>query len=174
VTLRGMAGRLYESTFSGNGSTGAYGAWNFSAHPVDAVVINRAPARRARPLRPQGARANPPPPPTRARPVGTNDRPAPPALQWQGVYASFVERAAALYGAPAPAFFLAFGPMTAEYEPMVRNVTATLAAAGARAFALDLTLPHALTGCFGHPSAADNVEIAAKARPQIAAALGWA
>jgi hypothetical protein len=30
-----------------------------------------------------------------------------------------------------------------------------------------------MTGCYGHPSLADNVEIAAKARPQIAAVLGW-
>ena len=76
--------------------------------------------------------------------------------------------------APAPAFFLAFGPMRDEYEPFVRNISVTLTAAGVRAFPLDLTLPHAMTGCFGHPSAADNVEIAAKARPQVAAAMGWA
>ena len=54
------------------------------------------------------------------------------------------------------------------------NISAVLTTAGIRAFPLDLTLPHARTGCFGHPSAADNVEIAAKARPQIAAAMGWA
>jgi hypothetical protein len=145
VTLGGMAGALYESTFSGLGPGGAYGTWNFSSNRVDAVVIN----------------------------LGTNDRPAPPAEKWQAAYASFVQRAVVLYGAPAPAFFLAFGPMTDEYEPFVKNVTGVLAAAGIRAFPLDLTLPHALTGCFGHPSAADNVEIAAKARPQIAAAMGW-
>ena len=106
--------------------------------------------------------------------LGTNDHPAPPALSWQAAYVAFVQRAGALYGAPAPAFFLAFGPMTTEYEAIVVNVTATLVAAGVRAHALDLTLPHPLTGCFGHPSAADNVEIAAHARPQIAAAMGWA
>jgi hypothetical protein len=145
VTLGGMAGNLYESTFSANGTTGAYNAWNFSAHPVDAVVIN----------------------------LGTNDRPAPPATGWQARYAAFVQRAAALY-APVPAFFLAFGPMSVEYEPFVRNITAALSAGGLRAYPLDLSLPHPLTGCFGHPSAADNVEIAAKARPQIAAAMGWA
>jgi len=47
-------------------------------------------------------------------------------------------------------------------------------AGGLRAAVLDLTLPHAMTGCYGHPSAADNVEIAAKAKPQIEAVMGWA
>jgi len=146
VTLTGMAGRLYESTFSALGPGDAYGAWDFAAHRVDAVVVN----------------------------LGTNDNPAAPALKWQADYVAFVQRSIALYGAPAPAFFLAFGPMRDGYEPFVRNVSATLTAAGVRAFPLDLTLPHAMTGCFGHPSAADNVEIAAKARPQVAAAMGWA
>lgn len=145
VTLSGMAGRLYESTFSASGPAGAYGAWNFSAHRVDAVVIN----------------------------LGTNDQPAPPATRWQTEYVAFVQRAIALYGPPSPSFFLAYGPMRDSYEPFVRNVSATLTAAGVRAFPLNLTLPHPLTGCFGHPSAADNVEIAASARPQIAAAMGW-
>lgn len=146
VTLGGMAGRLYESTFSALGPGDAYGAWNFTQHRVEAVVVN----------------------------LGTNDRPAPPALAWQARYAAFVQRAVALYGAPAPTFFLAFGPMTDEYQPFVHNISAVLTAAGIRAFPLNLSLPHALTGCFGHPSAADNVEIAAQARPQIAAAMGWA
>ena len=146
VTLTGMAGRLYESTFSALGPGDAYGAWNFSAHRVDAVVIN----------------------------LGTNDRPSPPALVWQAKYVAFVQRAIALYGAPAPTFFLGFGPMSDAYAPFAQNVSATLSAAGVRAFPLNLTLPHALTGCFGHPSAADNIEIAAKARPQIAAVMGWA
>jgi hypothetical protein len=145
TTLTGMAGNLYESTFSGRGPGAAYGVYNFSSNPVDAVIIN----------------------------LGTNDNPSPPALKWQAEYAAFVQRAIALYGAPAPAFFLAFGPMRDGYEGLVRNISATLTAEGVRAFPLDLTLPHAMTGCFGHPSAADNVEIAAKARPQVAAAMGW-
>ncbi len=137
---------LYESTFSGAGAGGSYAAWNFSAaRRPDAVTIN----------------------------LGTNDRPAAPATRWQQTYVSFVERIAALYGAPAPAFFLAHGPMTTEYAPYVINISATLVAGGLRAFPLNLTLDHPLTGCFGHPSAADNVEIAAKARPQVAAAMGW-
>ena len=74
---------------------------------------------------------------------------------------------------PPPPPSISFGPMTAEYQPNVVNVTAQLVAAGVRAHALDLTLPHPMTGCFGHPSAADNVEIAAKAKPQIAAVMGW-
>ena len=56
---------------------------------------------------------------------------------------------------------------------MVMNVTARLAAAGVAAHALDLTLPHPLRGCYGHPSRDDNIEIAAKAAPAIAAVLGW-
>jgi hypothetical protein len=142
-----MAGELYESTFSGSGPNGgAYGPWDFATHPVDSVVIN----------------------------LGTNDNPSPPALKWQAAYVAFVQRAITLYSTSAPAFFLAFGPMRIGYEGLVRNISATLTAAGVRAFPLDLTLPHPMTGCFGHPSAADYVEIAAKARPQIAAAMGWA
>ena len=63
--------------------------------------------------------------------------------------------------------------MTVEYEPIVKNISATLTALGVSATALDLSLPHSLTGCFGHPSMADNVEITAKAKPQIAAFMGW-
>jgi hypothetical protein len=136
---------FYESTFSGAGPAAGYGAWNFSSALVDAVVIN----------------------------LGTNDRPQAPALAWQSEYVGFVQRIQTLYASAPPAVFLAFGPMTAEYEPFVKNISATLVSAGVRAFALDLTLPHPMTGCFGHPSAADNIEIAAKARPQIAAALNW-
>ena len=71
------------------------------------------------------------------------------------------------------ALFMAYGPMTASYQPSVVAAVANLTASGLRAFVLDLTLPHPMTGCFGHPSAADDVEIAAKAQPQIAQALGW-
>lgn len=63
--------------------------------------------------------------------------------------------------------------MTAEYQPFVANITGALTAAGYKAALLDLTLNHTLNGCYGHPSWADNVEIAAKARPQIAAVMGW-
>lgn len=136
---------LYPHAFSSTGP-GAYGQWNFTSFPVDAVVVN----------------------------LGTNDRPAAPALEWQAVYVEFVESVVkTLYASPATTVFLAYGPMTTEYQPFVTNVTATLQAAGYRAHTLDLTLTHPLTGCFGHPSAADNVEIAAKARPQIAAVMGW-
>ena len=30
-----------------------------------------------------------------------------------------------------------------------------------------------MTGCYGHPSHDDHVEIAAKAKPQLAQVLGW-
>jgi len=71
------------------------------------------------------------------------------------------------------ALFLAYGPMTSAYEGIVVQAVANLTASGLRAYALDLTLPHPMTGCFNHPSAADDVEIAAKAQPQIAKAMGW-
>lgn len=61
----------------------------------------------------------------------------------------------------------------AEYQPFVVNITATLVSSGIKAHTLDLTLTHPRTGCYGHPSLADNIEIAAKAKPQIAAVLGW-
>ena len=77
------------------------------------------------------------------------------------------------YGNPELSVFLVYGPMTTEYQPFVVNVTATLVQAGVRAIALDETLSHGMTGCFGHPSAADNVEIAAKVQAVIAKQLGW-
>lgn len=69
--------------------------------------------------------------------------------------------------------FLAYGPMTASYQKIVVDVAANLTAGGLKAYALDLTLNHSMTGCFGHPSAADDLEIAAKANTQIAAVMGW-
>ena len=137
--------QLYFNTFSANGEN-AYGAYDFS-FGVDAVVVN----------------------------LGTNDGPVNPALPWQAAYVKFVRAVFAAYAASAPklAVFVAYGPMTSNYEPEVLNITKTLAAAGRNVHALDLTLPHPMTGCFGHPSLADNVEIAAKAKPQIAAVLGW-
>lgn len=77
------------------------------------------------------------------------------------------------YATPTLPVFLAFGPITAGYEAPVKAIAANLSAAGINAHALDLTLAHGMTGCFNHPSAADNVEIAAKAKPQVAAVLGW-
>jgi len=74
---------------------------------------------------------------------------------------------------PALGVFLGYGPMTAEYEPFVANVTAQLVAAGVHAWTLDLTLPHPPTGCYGHPSAADNAEVATRVAPFIAGKMGW-
>ena len=137
---------LYLYTFSAGGAD-AYEPWDFARFQADAVIVN----------------------------LGTNDNPVAPALAWQAAYVAFVTDVAARYSSSpsAPAFFLAYGPMTAHYEPFVLNITATLKSAGLNATALDLTLPHGMTGCYGHPSRADNVEIAAKAKPQIAAVLGW-
>ncbi len=92
---------------------------------------------------------------------------------WQSSYVAFVAKLVADYATPTLPVFLAYGPITAAYEDPVKNIVANLTAAGVRAYALDLTLPHGMTGCFNHPSAADNVEIAAKAKPQVAAVLGW-
>lgn len=55
----------------------------------------------------------------------------------------------------------------------MKAVVAALYPQGLRVYALDLTLQHAMTGCYGHPSAADNVAIAAKAHGQIAEVMGW-
>lgn len=137
--------QLYPYTFSSLGES-AYTPWKFAAFPVDAVIIN----------------------------LGTNDRPAPPAIAWQAAYVSFVADVVLKYYAqPSLDVFLAYGPMTTEYQPFVVNITSTLAAQGIHAHVLDLTLNHSMTGCYGHPSAADNVEIAAKAYPQISTVLGW-
>ena len=143
-TVWGM-NKLYPHTFSAGGPD-AYGDWDFGSFPADAVVVN----------------------------LGTNDYPIAPAVKWQETYVSFVtDLVHVRYRNPSLAVFLAYGPMTTEYEPFVRSVTATLVANGVRAVVLDLTLPHPMTGCYGHPSAADNVEIAAKARPQIASVMAW-
>jgi len=107
--------------------------------------------------------------------LGTNDRPSPPALNWQDIYVEFVQNISENYGgaANAPTFFLAYGPMTSEYEPFVTNVTKTLVGLGVKANTIDLTLEHPMTGCFGHPSFADNREIANKTKLQIASVMGW-
>lgn len=137
--------QLYPFTFQSDGQN-AYGLYNFTNFPVDAVIIN----------------------------LGTNDHPNAPALVWQAAYVSFVQSVVTTYYQnPDLVVFLAYGPMTNEYQPFVTNITATLVSQGIKANLLDLTLPHPMTGCFGHPSYADNIEIAAKAKPQIAAVLGW-
>ena len=106
--------------------------------------------------------------------MGTNDGGASARPDWQASYAAFVTQLVqGYYATPALPVFLAFGPMTTGYEAPVKAIVANLTAAGVSAHALDLTLPHPLTGCFNHPSYADNVELAAKAKPQIAAVLGW-
>lgn len=106
--------------------------------------------------------------------LGTNDRPSPGDPTWIAAYANFSSALVRTYYKNSElVLFLGYGPMTSEYEANVVTVVATLVAAGIRAHALDLTLPHPMTGCYGHPSAADNVEIAAKAAPQIASVMGW-
>ena len=63
--------------------------------------------------------------------------------------------------------------MTNAYGPLVKDVVAKLVAQGLQAHPLDLSLSHGMTGCYGHPSHADNLEIAVKAKQQIGKVLGW-
>jgi hypothetical protein len=63
--------------------------------------------------------------------------------------------------------------MTSAYEGLVLLVVKALQDTGVAAHTLNLTLAHGMTGCYGHPSRADHLEIAAKAKPQLAAVLGW-
>ena len=81
--------------------------------------------------------------------LGTNDGPRAPALEWQAAYVTFVQGVFAAYAAASPglAVFLAYGPMTANYQPEVLNITQTLKTSGLNAHALDLTLTHPMTGC---------------------------
>jgi len=137
--------QLYPFTFQSDGPN-AYNSWNFSSFPVDAIISN----------------------------LGTNDRPVAPDYVWQEAYVSFVQQLVnTYYQNPNLVVFLAYGPMTNEYQPLVTNITSTLVAQGIKAHLLDLTLPTPMTGCYGHPSYADNIQIAAKAKPQIAAVMGW-
>ena len=137
---------LYPYTFSSSGRGHEYLPWNFSAFPANAVVIN----------------------------LGTNRGWKPDRTAWVKAYVAFAsDIVKKYYQNPALVLFLAYGPMTTDYAALVSDVIRNLVVSGVRAFPLDLTLPHAMRGCYGHPSHEDNVEIAAKARPQIARVLGW-
>jgi hypothetical protein len=106
--------------------------------------------------------------------LGTNDRPAPPGLAWQAKYTNLVNMVLHAYGDPKLVVFLVYsGPMTSVYAPEVLNVTAQLKSSGVNVVGLNMTLAHAMTGCYGHPSAADNAEIAALVQPTIVQALNW-
>ena len=65
------------------------------------------------------------------------------------------------------------GPMDSSYEVPLLAVVKTTHAQGIAAHALNLTLDHSMTSCYGHPSHDDHVKIAAKAKPQLAQVLGW-
>lgn len=144
-------------SLAGPGAPLAY-PWNASAAPrTDAVIIN----------------------------IGTND-----AAGGRFNNASFLAQYIATYvalvatisgaspgdrhgaAAPAPNFFLAYGPMTTAYAPAVLEVVQQVTALGHRATPLNLTLPG---GCHcGHPSDADHLLMAQTARPVIASVMGWA
>jgi hypothetical protein len=144
----GMA-ELYPYSFSGLGPSISTGQgqpmWEFSKFRSDAVIIN----------------------------LGTNGGWRTNQTLWVEGYVKFAQRITQYYADPMLPIFLAYGPMPTSYKEMVLNITATLAGSGVHAHTLDLTLPHGMTGCYGHPSHADNIEIAAKAKPQIASVLGW-
>ena len=144
----GMA-ELYPYTFSSDGLD-AYRPWDFSRLAADAVVVNLGTNG--------GWRMN-----------ATNNYEA-----WRDAYVTFVSDIVVThYKRPNLPVFCAFGPMTTSYKVPLLEVIKTLKAQGIAAHTLDLTLPHAMTGCYGHPSHDDHVEIAAKAKPQLAAVLGW-
>jgi hypothetical protein len=137
---------LYPYTFSALGPT-AWLKWEFKSFEADAVVIN----------------------------LGTNGGWRANQTAWMEAYVQFgLDAVHKYYANPNLVLFLAYGPMTAAYKAMVLQVVASLKVAGIKANALDLTIPHSTTGCYGHPSHADNIEIAAKAKSQIAQVMGWA
>lgn len=75
---------------------------------------------------------------------------------------------------PHPSSWLSLWlPTGAHYWLCPEQITATLVSSGIKAVVMNQTLGHPLTGCFGHPSAADNVEIAANVAPGMASVLGW-
>ena len=93
---------------------------------------------------------------------------------WRDAYVKFATDIVVVhYRQPTLPIFCAFGPMTTSYEAPLLQVVRTLQARGIAAHALNLTLPRPMTGCYGHPSHADHIEIAAKAKVQVAAVLGW-
>jgi hypothetical protein len=137
---------LYPFTFSGTGPD-AYTPWNFSRFPADAVVVN----------------------------LGTNGGWRANKTAWCSEYVAFGRQIVQHYDNPRlPLFLTTVGPMTDAYGVLVETVVSTLVKQGVKAIALNLSLGRSMTGCYGHPSRADNLEIAAQAKPQMAKVLGWA
>jgi hypothetical protein len=137
--------QLYPYTFSALGTT-AREEWDFKSFEADAVVIN----------------------------LGTNGGWRANQTAWMETYVQYgLDTVHKYYANPHLVLFLAYGPMTTSYKAMVLQVVASLKAAGIKANALDLTIPNGTTGCYHHPSHADNIAIAAKAKPQIAQVMGW-
>jgi hypothetical protein len=93
---------------------------------------------------------------------------------WITEYIAFGKEIVTHYANPKlPLFLTTVGPMTDGYGTLVESVVTTLVDQGVRAYPLNLSLGRGMTGCFGHPSHADNLEIAAQAKPQMAKVLGW-
>lgn len=70
--------------------------------------------------------------------------------------------------------FLAAGPMTDNYSPIVAETVTSLAREGMRAHFLDLSLEEGWErGCEGHPSAESHRLMFDKALPQIRGVMKW-
>lgn len=92
--------------------------------------------------------------------------------KFSAAYVAFFRQLAALHGDARLPIFAGCGPLTSRPVPAIRAAVAACSAAGGNCFFLDLGLVNA-TGCFGHPGARDHAAVAALARPQIMAAMGW-
>jgi hypothetical protein len=125
--------------------------WDFAQWKPDAVIIN----------------------------LGTNDNSA--GVVWADYvseYTRFVSQLAGQYessslnGDNKIHFFLACGPMTDAYCPYVFQAIAAVRSLGVRATFLD-SRGVGSSGCPPHPSLADNLLLAAAARPTVATMMGW-
>lgn len=114
--------------------------------------------------------------------LGTNDFGSPSrhapgfAANFTAAYVAFVlDLARVRYRAPALPVFVALGPMNTSpaLVAALQAVTSGVAAAGGNATLLDLA-GATQDGCGGHPGPVGHAQMAAAARAQVAAVLGWA
>lgn len=102
-------------------------------------------------------------------------------LHYLSTYVGFARSVAAQYPESTP-FFLAHGPMTDNYKPMLELVRSRLLQYGLRVYMLDLYLGPDYSvdngkpgggGCEGHPSADTHQLVFQKALPQLQKVLKW-
>lgn len=98
----------------------------------------------------------------------------------KAAYVSFVQNLTLAYAVPSLPVFLTIAMHESGQSKAMLLAVDELVAAGYKAAFLNATAPDVLpdgtpvaTGCGGHPSAQANALAAARARPVIAAALGW-